>query len=163
AATGWSRCAAGSTSTPTASTTCPRRAARTGPTGRTSAGPIRATRAEAGRRAAATRYTTCTPRSPDRPRCHCCGPSSVGGGAARRGWGGALGAGGADRRSPLRGSFSPPLPAHSGSQFVRVGETFNGVLQRPGGNVSSREVTVQDIWLRSILGARRFIYMEEQY
>jgi phosphatidylserine/phosphatidylglycerophosphate/cardiolipin synthase-like enzyme len=70
---------------------------------------------------------------------------------------------GIDRRSPLRGRFSQPLPGPTGSQFVRVGETFNGVLQRPGGNVSSRQVTVQDIWLRSILGARRFIYMEEQY
>jgi phosphatidylserine/phosphatidylglycerophosphate/cardiolipin synthase-like enzyme len=68
-----------------------------------------------------------------------------------------------DRRSPLRGSFNQPLPAVTGSQFVRVGETFNGVLHRPDGNVSSRQVTVQDIWLRSILGARRFIYMEEQY
>ena len=68
-----------------------------------------------------------------------------------------------DSRSPLRGSFSQPLPAVTGSQFVRVGETFNGVLHRPDGNVSSRQVTVQDIWLRSILGARRFIYMEEQY
>jgi len=68
-----------------------------------------------------------------------------------------------DRSSPLRGSFSQPVPAPTGSQFVRVGETFNGVLQRPEGSVSSRQVTVQDIWLRSILGARRFIYMEEQY
>jgi phosphatidylserine/phosphatidylglycerophosphate/cardiolipin synthase-like enzyme len=68
-----------------------------------------------------------------------------------------------DRRSPLRGSFSEPLPAPTGSQFVRVGETFNGELRRPEGNVNSRQVTVQDIWLRSILGARRFIYMEEQY
>jgi phosphatidylserine/phosphatidylglycerophosphate/cardiolipin synthase-like enzyme len=70
---------------------------------------------------------------------------------------------GIDRRAPLRGSFSQPLPAPTGSQFARVGETFNGVLHRPDGNVSSRQVTVQDIWLRSILGARRFIYMEEQY
>ena len=68
-----------------------------------------------------------------------------------------------DRRSPLRGNFSQPMPAPTGSQFARVGETFNGVLRVPGGNVSSRQVTVQDIWLRSILGARRFIYMEEQY
>ena len=68
-----------------------------------------------------------------------------------------------DRRSPLRASFNQPLPAATGTQFVRVGETFNGVLHRPEGNVSSRQVTVQDIWLRSILGARRFIYMEEQY
>jgi phosphatidylserine/phosphatidylglycerophosphate/cardiolipin synthase-like enzyme len=70
---------------------------------------------------------------------------------------------GIDRQSPLRGSFSQPLPTPTGSQFARVGETFNGVLRAPGGNVSSRQVTVQDIWLRSILGARRFIYMEEQY
>jgi phosphatidylserine/phosphatidylglycerophosphate/cardiolipin synthase-like enzyme len=68
-----------------------------------------------------------------------------------------------DRRSPLRASFSPSMPAPTGTQFARIGETFNGVLRAPGGNVSSRQVTVQDIWLRSILGARRFIYMEEQY
>lgn len=68
-----------------------------------------------------------------------------------------------DRRSPLRGSYSHPVPAPTGRQFVRVGETFNGVLRLPGGDVHSREVTVQDIWLRSILGARQFIYMEEQY
>ncbi len=70
---------------------------------------------------------------------------------------------GIDRRDPLRGSFSQPLPAPTGGQFARVGETFHGVLRAPGGHVSSRQVTVQDIWLRSILGARRFIYMEEQY
>jgi len=70
---------------------------------------------------------------------------------------------GIDRRSPLRGSFNQSVPAATGTQFVRVGETFNGVLRLPDGNVSSRQVTVQDIWLRSILGARRFIYMEEQY
>lgn len=68
-----------------------------------------------------------------------------------------------DRREPLRARFSQPLPARTGSQFVRVGETFNGELRRPEGTVHSRQVTVQDIWLRSILGARRFIYMEEQY
>jgi phosphatidylserine/phosphatidylglycerophosphate/cardiolipin synthase-like enzyme len=55
------------------------------------------------------------------------------------------------------------LPAPAGGQFVRVGETFDGVLQRPEGSVGSRQVTVQDIWLRSILAARRFIYMKEQY
>jgi phosphatidylserine/phosphatidylglycerophosphate/cardiolipin synthase-like enzyme len=70
---------------------------------------------------------------------------------------------GIDHRSPLRGSFNQPVPAATGTQYVRVGETFNGVLRVPDGNVSSRQVTVQDIWLRSILGARRFIYMEEQY
>jgi phosphatidylserine/phosphatidylglycerophosphate/cardiolipin synthase-like enzyme len=68
-----------------------------------------------------------------------------------------------DRREPLRARFSQPLPAPTGSQFVRVGETFNGELRRPEGTVHSRQVTVQDIWLRSILGARRFLYMEEQY
>jgi phosphatidylserine/phosphatidylglycerophosphate/cardiolipin synthase-like enzyme len=68
-----------------------------------------------------------------------------------------------DRRSPLRGSYSQPLPDPTGSQFVRIGETFNGVLRLPGRNVHSREVSVQDIWLRAILGARQFIYMEEQY
>jgi len=68
-----------------------------------------------------------------------------------------------DGRSPLRGRYGQSVPARAGRQFVRVGETFNGVLRPPGGNVRSREVTVQDIWLRSILGARRFIYIEEQY
>jgi len=68
-----------------------------------------------------------------------------------------------DRRSPLRGTYSQPLPAPTGGQFVRIGETFNGVLRLPRGEVHSRQVTVQDIWLRSILGARRFIYLEEQY
>jgi phosphatidylserine/phosphatidylglycerophosphate/cardiolipin synthase-like enzyme len=68
-----------------------------------------------------------------------------------------------DRRAPLRGRYEQPVPAATGRQFVRVGETFNGVLQMPAGPVRSRKVTVQDIWLRSILGARRFIYMEEQY
>jgi phosphatidylserine/phosphatidylglycerophosphate/cardiolipin synthase-like enzyme len=68
-----------------------------------------------------------------------------------------------DRHAPLRGDYLHPAPAPTGSQFVRIGETFNGVLRLPGGDVRSREVTVQDIWLRSILGARRFIYMEDQY
>ena len=56
-----------------------------------------------------------------------------------------------DRRAPLRGRYEQPVPAPTGRQFVRVGETFNGVLQMPAGRVRSRKVTVQDIWLRSIL------------
>jgi phosphatidylserine/phosphatidylglycerophosphate/cardiolipin synthase-like enzyme len=68
-----------------------------------------------------------------------------------------------DTRAPLRGRYDEPAPRPAGTQYVRVGETFNGVLRLPGREVRSREVSVQDIWLRSILGARRFIYMEEQY
>lgn len=68
-----------------------------------------------------------------------------------------------DRRAPLRGRYEQAVPAPTGRQFVRVGETFDGVLRMPAGPVRSRKVTVQDIWLRSILGARRFIYIEEQY
>jgi phosphatidylserine/phosphatidylglycerophosphate/cardiolipin synthase-like enzyme len=68
-----------------------------------------------------------------------------------------------DRQAPLRGRYDQAVPAPTGRQFARAGETFNGVLRLPSGNVRSREVTVQDIWLRSILGARQFIYMEEQY
>jgi phosphatidylserine/phosphatidylglycerophosphate/cardiolipin synthase-like enzyme len=70
-----------------------------------------------------------------------------------------------DRRAPLRGRFGDAMPLATGRQFVRVGETFSGNLRptagiRPG---PDRAVDVQDIWLRSILGARRFIYIEEQY
>jgi phosphatidylserine/phosphatidylglycerophosphate/cardiolipin synthase-like enzyme len=69
-----------------------------------------------------------------------------------------------DRRDPLRGTFNHPVPPVSGHDFVRVGETFDGVLRSGDGRVvASRKVTVQDIWLRSILGARRFIYIEDQY
>lgn len=69
-----------------------------------------------------------------------------------------------DRTEPLRGRYNHPVPPPTGSQFVRVGETFDGDLQRPGSpTVHSRKRDVQDIWLRSLLGARRFIYMEEQY
>lgn len=68
-----------------------------------------------------------------------------------------------DVRDPLRGRYNQPVPTPAGRHHVRVGETFEGVLQLPKGRVRSRQVTVQDIWLRSILGARRFIYMEEQY
>jgi phosphatidylserine/phosphatidylglycerophosphate/cardiolipin synthase-like enzyme len=76
---------------------------------------------------------------------------------------------GIDRRAPLRGRFADPVPSPTGRQFVRqfvrIGETFSGLMRptdggRPG---RRRAVTVQDIWLRSILAARRFIYMEEQY
>lgn len=69
-----------------------------------------------------------------------------------------------DRSAPLRGRYDRAVPAPTGSQFVRVGETFDGVLVRPGEpRVRSRKRDVQDIWLRSLLGARRFIYIEEQY
>lgn len=71
---------------------------------------------------------------------------------------------GIDRRDPLRGRYDHPVPPPTGSHFVRVGETFDGVLVRPGQpRVRSRKRDVQDIWLRSLLGARRYIYMEEQY
>jgi len=69
-----------------------------------------------------------------------------------------------DRTAPLRGQFGGPVPAPVGRQFARVGETFDGVLRLPGRRpFRSRSVAVQDIWLRSILGARTFIYIEEQY
>jgi phosphatidylserine/phosphatidylglycerophosphate/cardiolipin synthase-like enzyme len=69
-----------------------------------------------------------------------------------------------DRTAPLRGQSGVPQPAPTGRQFARVGETFDGVL-RPPGEVPchSRSVAVQDIWLRSILAARTYIYIEEQY
>ena len=69
-----------------------------------------------------------------------------------------------DRKDPLRASFYPPVPRPTGSQFARVGETFDGVLRPPGrAPFRSRAVDAQDIWLRSILAARSFIYIEEQY
>jgi phosphatidylserine/phosphatidylglycerophosphate/cardiolipin synthase-like enzyme len=69
-----------------------------------------------------------------------------------------------DRSAPLRGSFYSPVPSPTGLQFARVGETFDGVLREPGRDqFRSRVVAVQDIWLRSILAARSFIYIEEQY
>jgi len=69
-----------------------------------------------------------------------------------------------DRTAPLRGTYGHRVPAPTGSHYVRVGETFNGVLRTPDGRkAASRQVTVQDIWLRSILGARRYIYIEDQY
>lgn len=69
-----------------------------------------------------------------------------------------------DSADPLRGGFSDPVPPATGTHFVRIGETFNGRLREPGRfPIDSRRVDAQDIWLRSILAARRFIYMEEQY
>ncbi|MGH9176069.1 MAG: hypothetical protein ACRD1H_17005, partial [Vicinamibacterales bacterium] len=69
-----------------------------------------------------------------------------------------------DRREPLRGKYWQAVPRPTGSHFVRVGETFDGNLVREGEpDVRSRIRDVQDIWLRSLLGARRFIYIEEQY
>jgi phosphatidylserine/phosphatidylglycerophosphate/cardiolipin synthase-like enzyme len=70
-----------------------------------------------------------------------------------------------DQRAPLRAKFNDPVPARSGRQYVRVGETFGGMMRPTDGGTPGqrREVTVQDIWLRCILAARSFIYMEEQY
>lgn len=69
-----------------------------------------------------------------------------------------------DGRDPLRATFAGPVPPPAGSQFARVGETFDGILRPPGQRpYRNRSVAVQDIWLRSILGARTFIYIEEQY
>ena len=69
-----------------------------------------------------------------------------------------------DRTAPLRGQFRGPVPPPTGQQFARVGETFDGVLQLPNRTpFRSRKVAVQDIWLRSILAARTYIYIEEQY
>ena len=69
-----------------------------------------------------------------------------------------------DRTDPLRAQFYMPVPRPTGAQFARVGETFDGVLREPGrAPFASRVVAAQDIWLRSILAARSFIYIEEQY
>ena len=69
-----------------------------------------------------------------------------------------------DTSDPLRGTFSDPVPPATGAHFVRIGETFNGRLREPGRfPIDSRKVDAQDIWLRSILAARKFIYLEEQY
>ncbi|WP_082227364.1 peptidoglycan-binding protein [Demequina rhizosphaerae] len=69
-----------------------------------------------------------------------------------------------DRTAPLRGGWHDALPAPTGRQFVRIGETFEGTLEPPGGRPrASRVVAAQDIWLRSILGAHHSIYWEEQY
>src|SRR5262249_11142402 len=85
-------------------------------------------------------------------------------GFSRRGGWSRPGARDIDRRDPLGGWFAQPPPPVTGHDYVRVGETFHGVLTSPDGRtVSSRMVTVQDIWLRSILGAKRFIYLEDQY
>jgi phosphatidylserine/phosphatidylglycerophosphate/cardiolipin synthase-like enzyme len=69
-----------------------------------------------------------------------------------------------DATAPLRGDWFDPLPSPTGAQFVRIGETFNATVDVPShGRVHSRQVAAQDIWLRSLLAARRFIYLEEQY
>jgi phosphatidylserine/phosphatidylglycerophosphate/cardiolipin synthase-like enzyme len=70
-----------------------------------------------------------------------------------------------DQRAPLRARFNDTVPARTGRQFVRVGETFSGMMRPTDGGTPGprRSVAVQDIWLRCILGARRFIYIEEQY
>jgi phosphatidylserine/phosphatidylglycerophosphate/cardiolipin synthase-like enzyme len=57
-----------------------------------------------------------------------------------------------------------PVPSRRGNAFVRVGETFTGRVARPGQPTRfRRERTVQDIYLRVIAGARRFLYWEDQY
>ena len=69
-----------------------------------------------------------------------------------------------DRTHPLRLGWISSIPPPTGRQYVRVGETFNGVIRGSGTRPHElRVVTVQDIWLRAILNARRFIYIEEQY
>jgi phosphatidylserine/phosphatidylglycerophosphate/cardiolipin synthase-like enzyme len=81
-----------------------------------------------------------------------------------RRWWARSGARAIDQHDPLRGRYEHPVPSPTGSQFVRVGETFDGELVVEGRpRVRSRKRDAQDIWLRSLLGARRFIYMEEQY
>jgi phosphatidylserine/phosphatidylglycerophosphate/cardiolipin synthase-like enzyme len=82
----------------------------------------------------------------------------------RRRWFARSGDRSVDRRAPLRGAYREPVPPPTGRQFARVGETFNGIVRPSAGRAfRSRVVDVQDIWLRSLLGARRFIYIEEQY
>lgn len=57
-----------------------------------------------------------------------------------------------------------PLPAAKGRQFVRVGRTFNGNVDRPsGGTARAADRSVQDIFLKAIQGAQRYIYIEDQY
>lgn len=69
-----------------------------------------------------------------------------------------------DTRAPLRGTFTEPVPPPVGRQFARAGETFAGRPVFPGGRpIAVRLRTTQDIWVRSLLAARRFIYIEEQY
>jgi phosphatidylserine/phosphatidylglycerophosphate/cardiolipin synthase-like enzyme len=68
-----------------------------------------------------------------------------------------------DRTDPLRARWNMPLPRRTGRQWVRIGETFDGVIRDGSRELHDREVTVQDIWLRTILGARSFLYIEEQY
>ena len=70
-------------------------------------------------------------------------------------------------RSPgttARRYYLHPAPA-ADRQPVRAHrrDLQRGAAAARAADVRSREVTVQDIWLRSILGARRFIYIEEQY
>jgi phosphatidylserine/phosphatidylglycerophosphate/cardiolipin synthase-like enzyme len=68
-----------------------------------------------------------------------------------------------DARTPLLGLSTPPPPP-AGRALVRVGETYNATATMPGGaTVRFRDRTVQDILLRVIAGARRYIYIEEQY
>jgi phosphatidylserine/phosphatidylglycerophosphate/cardiolipin synthase-like enzyme len=83
--------------------------------------------------------------------------------AFMRRWWARSGDRGIDRTDPLRARWSMPLPRQTGRHWVRIGETFDGVIRDGSRELHDREVTVQDIWLRTILGARSFLYIEEQY
>ena len=60
--------------------------------------------------------------------------------------------------------LNEPMPAPLGPHCVRIGRTFNGRVDLPsGGTAYARDRSVQDLWLRAIAGAQRFIYIEDQY
>lgn len=66
-------------------------------------------------------------------------------------------------KGPLLGLAVPPSPS-VGQALVRVGETYNATATMPGGVVRTfRDRTVQEILLTAIGGARRFLYVEDQY
>ncbi len=78
-------------------------------------------------------------------------------------------------KGPLRG-IGEPVPAIAGPAIVRAGETYNATATLPAppapppwpwwtaaGLRTFNDRTAQDILLRVIAGARRFIYIEDQY
>jgi phosphatidylserine/phosphatidylglycerophosphate/cardiolipin synthase-like enzyme len=78
-------------------------------------------------------------------------------------------------KGPLRG-IAEPVPGSAGPAVVRVGETYNADATLPpppspppwpwwpaAGPQSFRDRTVQEILIPVIAGARRFIYIEDQY
>lgn len=66
-------------------------------------------------------------------------------------------------KGTLLGLREPPSPA-AGRALVRVGETYNATATMPGGAIRTfRDRTVQEILLAVIGGARRFLYIEDQY